>query len=125
VQVTPIPFVVTPPTVAAITSGGGDHSGPSMSAQGDVVYDPDGIIYFYDRETHTTIRVTPDDGFIYSAQTISSDGRYIVYQGTDGTNTYVFVYGTDPADAAHYHVQTQLVAGTSPAISGDGSAILV
>ena len=95
-----LPFVVTPATVASITSGSGDHTGPVMSASGNVVYDPDGIVYFYDRQDQGTIRVSSNDGLTYSAQTISSDGRYIVYQGTDGTNTYVFVYGTDPAGAA-------------------------
>jgi Tol biopolymer transport system component len=123
---TPLPFVVNPTTVPQISSSPGDHFGPVMSASGDVVYDPDGIIYFYDRETGTTVRITPaDDGFSYGAQTISSDGRYIAYQGTDGTDTFVYIYGTDPSDAAHYHQQVQLVAGTSPAISGDGSTILV
>jgi VCBS repeat-containing protein len=120
------PFVVTPPTVAPITSGEGNHTNPVMSASGDVVYDPDGIVYFYDRASGVTTRVTPaGDGFSYSGQTISSDGRYVVYQGTDGTHTYVYVWGTDPSDTAHYHVQTQLAAGSSPAISGDGSTILV
>lgn len=123
---TPLPFVVNPTTVPQISSGPGDHFGPAMSASGDVVYDPDGIIYFYDRETGTTIRVTPaGDGFSYGGQTISSDGRYIAYQGTNGTDTFVYIYGTDPSDAAHYHQQVQLVAGGSPAISGDGSTILV
>jgi hypothetical protein len=123
---TSTPFVVTPPTVAPITSGEGSHTNPVMSATGDVVYDPDGIIYFYDRASGVTTRVTPaGDGFTYSGQTISSDGRYVAYQGTDGTHTYVYVWGTDPSDTAHYHIQTQLVAGSAPAISGDGSTILV
>lgn len=125
VPVTSIPFPVTPATVSPITTGPIDHSGPAMSASGNVVYDPDGIIYFYDRATGATIRVSADDGLTYSGQTISSDGRYVVYQGTDGTHTYVYVWGSDPADAAHYHVQTRLVAGGAPAISGDGSTILV
>src|ERR1700682_5098168 len=125
-QATSIPFVVTPSTVAPITSGAGNHSNPVMSASGDVVYDPDGIIYLYDRASGVTTRVTPaGDGFTYSGQTISSDGHYVAYPGTDGTHTYVYVWGTDPSDIAHYHVQTQLVAGSSPAISGDGSTILV
>ena len=120
------PFVVTPPTVSPITSGEGNHTNPVMSASGDVVYDPDGIVYFYDRASGVTTRVTPaNDGFTYSGQTISSDGRYVAYQGTDGTHTYVYVWGTDPSDTAHYHVQTLLAAGGSPAISGDGSTILV
>ena len=122
----PLPFVVNPTTVPQISSIPGDHFGPVMSASGDIVYDPVGIIYFYDRETATTIRVSPaDDGFSYGGQTISSDGRYIVYQGTNGTDTFVFVYGTDPSDLDHYHQQIQLVAGGAPAISGDGSIILV
>jgi FecR protein/WD40-like Beta Propeller Repeat len=126
VQPAQLPFVVNPTTVPQISSGPGDHFGPVMSASGDVVYDPDGIIYFYDRESGTTIRVTPEnDGFSYGAQTISSDGRYIAYQGTNGTDTFVFIYGTDPSDTFHYHQQRQLVSGTSPAISGDGSTILV
>ena len=120
------PFVVTPPTVSPITSGEGNHTNPVMSASGDVVYDPDGIVYFYDRASGVTTRVTPaNDGFTYSGQTISSDGRYVAYQGTDGIHTYVYVWGTDPSDTAHYHVQTLLAAGGSPAISGDGSTILV
>ena len=59
VATTPTPFVVTPPTVAPITSGAGNHTNPVMSASGDVVYDPDGIIYFYDRASGVTTRVTP------------------------------------------------------------------
>ncbi|MES2196038.1 MAG: VCBS domain-containing protein [Pseudomonadota bacterium] len=121
----PLPFVVNPTTVPQISSAPGDHFGPVMSASGDVVYDPDGIIFFHDRETGTTIRVTPaGDGFSYSSQTISADGRYLAYQGTNGTDTFVFIYATDPSDP-HYHQQLQLVAGTSPALSGDGSTILV
>ena len=73
-----------------------------------------------------TIRVTPEgDGFSYGGQTVSSDGRYIAYQGTNGTDTFVYIYGTDPSDTLHYHQQVKLVAGTSPAVSGDGSTILV
>ncbi len=126
VQSAQLPFVVNPSTVPQISTAPGNHFGPVMSASGNVVYDPDGVIYFYDRETNTTIRVTPEnDGFAYSGQTISSDGRYLVYQGTNGADTFVYVYGTDPSDAAHYHQQLQLVAGGSPAISGDGSTILV
>ncbi len=120
------PFVVTPPTVSPITSGEGNHTNPVMSASGNVVYDPDGIVYFYDRASGVTTRVTPaNDGFTYSGQTVSSDGRYLAYQGTDGTHTYVYIWGTDPSDTAHYHVQTLLAAGGSPAISGDGSTLLV
>ncbi|HKU04837.1 MAG TPA: Ig-like domain-containing protein, partial [Bradyrhizobium sp.] len=124
VNVTPVPFVVTPSKVASITSGSGDHTAPVMSASGDVVYDPDGIIYFYDRESGATIRVTPDDGRTYSGQTISSDGRYVVYQGTNGGPSNIYVWGTDPADSAHYHVQTLIGRGGAPAVSGDGSVIL-
>ncbi|WP_212365878.1 cadherin-like domain-containing protein [Bradyrhizobium jicamae] len=121
----PAPPVV-PPSVSPITSGPANHSNPVMSASGDVVYDPDGVIYYYDRATATTTQVTPNgDGITYGGQTISSDGRFVAYQGTDGTHTYVYIWGTDPSDAAHYHVQTKLVEGTSPAISGDGSTILV
>ncbi|KJC47758.1 hypothetical protein UP09_09085 [Bradyrhizobium sp. LTSP885] len=121
-----IPFPVTPSPVAPITTGAIDHTGPVMSASGNVVYDPDGVIYFYDRATGTTTQVTPaNDGFTYSGQTISSDGRYVVYQGTDGTHTYVFVWGTDPSDPAHFHKQIEIAAGSSPAVSGDGSTILV
>lgn len=126
VQSAQLPFVINPSTVPQISADPGNHFGPVMSASGDVVYDPDGVIYFYDRESNTTIRVTPEnDGFSYSGQTISSDGRYLVYQGTNGTDTFVYIYGTDPSDLPHYHQQVQLVAGGSPAISGDGSTILV
>ncbi|MDN4983836.1 Ig-like domain-containing protein [Bradyrhizobium sp. WYCCWR 13022] len=126
VKLSSIPFVVTPPSVAAITSGAGDHIGPVMSANGDVVYDPDGAIYFFSRETGTTTTIaSPSSGWSYGSPTISSDGRYIVYQGSDGSGSFVFVYGTDSSDPAHYHVQTELAPGSAPTVSGDGSAIVV
>ncbi|WP_167533108.1 Ig-like domain-containing protein [Bradyrhizobium cajani] len=126
VKTTSIPFIVTPPNVAAITSGAGNHTGPVMSASGDVVYDPDGTIYFYDRTTGTTTTIaSPAGGWSYGSPTISSDGRYIVYEGSDGSGTYVFVYGMDSSDPTHYHVQIQLGQGSSPAVSGDGSTIVV
>ena len=50
VPTTPLPFVVTPPHDLADLRAGGDHFGPVMSADGQyIVYDPDGIIYLYDR----------------------------------------------------------------------------
>jgi hypothetical protein len=126
VKPTSIPFVVTQPSVASITSGSGDHTGPVMSATGDVVYDPDGTIYFYDHLAHTTSTIaSPSGGWSFGSPTISSDGRYIVYQGSNGGSPYVFVYGTDPSDPSHYHVQTQLAQGAAPCVSGDGSAIAV
>ncbi|UVO39384.1 cadherin-like domain-containing protein [Bradyrhizobium arachidis] len=126
VKLSSVPFVVTPPSVAAITSGAGDHIGPVMSANGDVVYDPDGAIYLFSRETGTTTTIaSPSSGWSYGSPTISSDGRYIVYQGSDGSGSFVFVYGTDSSDPAHYHVQTELAPGSAPTVSGDGSAIVV
>ena len=119
VPTTPLPFVVTPPPISRISSGGGDHFGPVMSADGQyIVYDPDGAIYLYDRQTNTTITIaTPGGGFTYSGQTISADGHHVVFQGTDGTNSYVFIYNNDPSDTAHYQHTIQLVAGGAPAIS--------
>src|SRR5262249_53339304 len=100
-----IPFVVTPSSVTAITAGPGEHTGPVMSASGDVVYDPDGAIYFYDHEhNETTTIASPAGGWSYGSPTISSDGRYILFQGDNGTGSYVFVYGTDSSDPIHYHV---------------------
>ena len=127
VPVTPLPFVVTPPTISRVSSGGGDHFGPVMSADGQyIVYDPDGAIYLYDRQTNTTITIAaPGGGFTYSGQTISADGHHVVFQGTDGANSYVFIYNNDPSDTAHYQHTIQLVAGGAPAISGDGSTIVV
>ncbi|MBB4369391.1 hypothetical protein GGD63_002179 [Bradyrhizobium sp. cir1] len=126
VKLSAVPFVVTPPNVAAITSGPGDHIGPVMSANGDVVYDPDGTIYFFSHEAGATTTIaSPANGWSYGSPTISSDGRYIVYQGSDGGGSFVFVYGTDPSDPAHYHVQTALAPGSAPAVSGDGSTIVV
>ncbi|OSI73913.1 hypothetical protein BSZ21_06095 [Bradyrhizobium canariense] len=124
VKLTSLPFVVTPPYVNVIASGPGDHSGPVMSANGDVVYDPDGAIYFYDRAANSTTTIaSPAGGWIYGSPTISSDGRYIIYEGSNGSS-YVFAYGTDPSDSTHFHVQTQIALGQAPAVSGDGSTIL-
>ena len=61
-------------------------------------------------------------GFTFSAPTISSDGRFVVYQRSDGV---ILTYNNDSSDAAHYKQTTQIAAGSSPAVSGDGSKILV
>ncbi|MDP3078720.1 VCBS domain-containing protein [Bradyrhizobium sp.] len=123
----PLPFVVTPPTVNQISGPGGDHFGPVMSADGQfIVYDPDGTIFLYEHQTHTTITIAEaGNGFSYSGQTISADGRTVVFQGTDGTQSWVFIYNNDPSDTAHYQQTTQLTAGGAPAVSGDGSRIVV
>ena len=93
VQTTATPFVVVPPTVSPITSGEGNHTNPVMSASGNVVYDPDGIVYFYDRASGVTTRVTPaDDGFTYSGQTISSDGRYVACLSRHRRHPYQRLY---------------------------------
>ena len=57
-----------------------------MSADGRfVTYDPDGAIFLYDRQSNTTITIAaPGSGFTYSAPTISSDGHYVVFQGSNG-----------------------------------------
>jgi Tol biopolymer transport system component len=127
IPATPLPFVVTPPTVSRISGNGGDHFGPVMSADGQsIVYDPDGSIFLYDRQSNTTITIAQaGGGFTYSGQTISADGHYIVFQGSDGTQSYVFIYNNDPSDSAHYQQTIQLVAGGAPAVSGDGSIIVV
>ena len=124
---TPLPFVVNPPTVNQISGPGGDHFGPVMSADGQyIVYDPDGSIYLYNHQTHTTITIAEaGNGFTYGGQTISADGRYVVFQGSDGTQSWVFIYNNDPSDTAHYQQTVQLVAGGAPAVSGDGSRIVV
>ncbi|MDO8399913.1 MAG: FecR domain-containing protein [Bradyrhizobium sp.] len=123
----PLPFVVTPPTVNQISGPGGDHFGPVMSADGQyIVYDPDGSIFLYNHQTHTTITVAEaGNGFSYSGQTISADGRYVVFQGTNGTQSYVYIYNNDPTDSAHYQQTTQLAAGGAPTVSGDGSRIAI
>lgn len=119
-----VPFAVTAPTVTKISSGPGNHSGPVMSADGRfVTYDPDGAVYLFDSKTGTTITIqAPAGGFTFGAPTISADGHFIVYQRSDGV---VFLYNNNAADNANYHHITQLVAGTSPAINGDGSVIVV
>ena len=128
VQVPPIsiPFVVTPSPVNLISTGSGEHFGPVMSADGRfVTYDPDGAIFLFDRQSNTTITIaSPANGFTYSAPSISSDGHYIVYQGSNGTQSFVFIYDNDPSDA-QYQQTTELVAGSSPVISGNGSEIVV
>ncbi len=97
-----------------------------MSADGRyVTYDPDGSIFLYDRQSNTTITIaSPANGFACSAPSISADGHYIVYQSSNGTQSFVYIYDNNPSDA-HYQQTTQLVPGSSPAISGDGKTIVV
>ncbi|WP_454624428.1 nidogen-like domain-containing protein [Bradyrhizobium cenepequi] len=117
-----IPFVVNPPTVTRIsTISNGDHFGPVMSADGQfITYDPDGVIYLFDRATGLTTVISPPAG-IYGSPTISSDGHSVVYQSSDGV---IFVYNNDPS-SPQYHTTIQVGPGTSPAVSGDGSRIAV
>ena len=127
VAATSIPFVVTPSPVSRISSGAGDHFGPVMSADGQfVTYDPDGTIYLFDRQTGATKTIaSPGGGFTYGSPTISSDGHFVVYQGSDGTQSWIFIYNNDASDPAHYGQITKLMSGGQPAISGDGSKIVV
>jgi large repetitive protein len=125
-QIAQIPFVVTPSTVTLISAGSGDHFNPVMSANGRfVTYDPVGSIYLFDRQSGTTSTIaSPGGGFTYSAPSISADGDTVIYQGSNGTQSYIFVYGNNPADPVHYHQQTLIGPGTSAEISGDGSTII-
>ena len=127
VAATSVPFVVTPSPVSRISSGPGDHFGPVMSADGQfVTYDPDGAIYLFDRQTGATKTVaSPEAGFTYGSPTISSDGHFVVYQGSNGTQSWIFIYDNDASDPAHYGQITRLMAGGQAAISGDGSKIVV
>jgi VCBS repeat-containing protein len=126
VAATSIPFVVTPSPVSRISSGPGDHFGPVMSADGQfVTYDPDGAIYLFDRQTGATKTVaSPGGGFTYGSPTISSDGHFVVYQGSNGTQSWIFIYNNDASDPAHYGQTTRLMAGGQAAISGDGSKLV-
>jgi VCBS repeat-containing protein len=127
VAATSIPFVVTPSPVSRISSGPGDHFGPVMSADGQfVTYDPDGAIYLFDRQTGATRTIaSPGGGFTYGSPTVSSDGHFVVYQGTDGTQSWIFIYNNDASDPAHYGQITRLMPGGQPAISGDGSKLVI
>ena len=127
VAATSIPFVVTPSPISRISSGPGDHFGPAMSADGQfVTYDPDGAIYLFDRQTGATKTIaSADGGFTYGSPTISSDGHFVVYQGSGGTQSWIFIYNNDPSDPAHYGQTTRLMAGGQPAISGDGSKLVI
>ena len=127
VAATSIPFVVTPSPVSRISSGPGDHFGPVMSADGQfVTYDPDGAIYLFDRQAGATKTIaSPAGGLTYGSPTISSDGHFIVYQGSDGTQSWIFIYNNNASDPAHYGQITRLMSGGQPAISGDGSKIVV
>jgi VCBS repeat-containing protein len=127
VAATSIPFVVTPSPVSRISTGSGDHFGPVMSADGQfVTYDPDGAIYLFDRQTGATTTIaSPSGGFTYGSPTISSDGHFVVYQGSDGTQSWIFIYNNDASDPAHYGQITKLMSGGQPAVSGDGSKIVV
>jgi VCBS repeat-containing protein len=127
VPATSIPFVVTPSPVSRISSGPGDHFGPVMSADGQfVTYDPDGAIYLFDRQTGATRTIaSPGEGFTYGSPTISSDGHFVVYQGSDGTQSWIFIYSNDASDPAHYGQTIRLMSGGQPAISGDGSKLVV
>jgi VCBS repeat-containing protein len=117
-----IPFVVNPPTVTRIsTTSTGDHFGPVMSADGQfITYDPDGVIYLFDRATGVTTVISPTGG-VYGSPTISSDGNSVVYQSSAGV---IFLYNNDPS-SPQYHTTIQIGPGTSPAVSGDGSRIAV
>jgi VCBS repeat-containing protein len=127
VAATSIPFVVTPSPVSRISSGPGDHFGPVMSADGQfVTYDPDGAIYLFDRQTGATKTIAaPDGGFTYGSPTISSDGHFVVYQGSDGAQSWIFIYNNDASDPAHYGQITRLMAGGQAALSGDGSKLVI
>ena len=122
----PIPFVVTPSPIALISTGNANYFGPVMSADGNfVTYDPDGAIFLYDRQTNTTITIaSPANGFTFSAPTISADGHFIAFQGTNGTSSFVYLYDNNPSDP-NYQQTTQLAGGSSAAISGNGSEIVV
>ena len=121
-----IPSVVAAPQLAQVSSGAGDHTGPVMSADGRfVTYDPDGSIFLYDRQSNTTTTIAAaGNGFTYSAPTISLNGDFIVFQGSNGSQSYVFVYDNNPADPNYHHI-TQLAPGSSPAVDGDGGLIAV
>jgi VCBS repeat-containing protein len=127
VAATSIPFVVTPSPVSRISSGPGDHFGPVMSADGQfVTYDPDGAIYLFDRQTGATKTIaSPGEGFTYGSPTVSSDGHFVVYQGSDGTQSWIFIYNNDASDPAHYGQTTRLMSGGQAAISGDGSKLVI
>ncbi|MEA2893744.1 MAG: large repetitive protein, partial [Bradyrhizobium sp.] len=127
VAATSTPFVVTPSPVSRISSGPGDHFGPVMSADGQfVTYDPDGAIYLFDRQTGATKTIaSPGGGLTYGSPTISSDGHFVVYQGSDGTQSWIFIYNNDASDPAHYGQTTRLMAGGQAAISGDGSRLVI
>jgi VCBS repeat-containing protein len=127
VSATSIPFVVTPSPVSRISSGAGDHFGPVMSADGQfVTYDPDGAIYLFDRQTGATKTIAaPGGGFTYGSPTISSDGHFVVYQGSDGTESWIFIYNNDASDPAHYGQTSRLMSGGQPAISGDASKLVI
>jgi hypothetical protein len=127
VDATSIPFVVTPSPFSRISSGPGDHFGPVMSADGQfVTYDPDGAIYLFDRQTGATKTIAaPGGGFTYGSPTISSDGHFVVYQGSDGTQSWIFIYNNDASDPAHYGQTIRLMAGGQAAISGDGSKLVI
>jgi VCBS repeat-containing protein len=127
VAATSVPFVVTPSPVSRISSGPGDHFGPAMSADGQfVTYDPDGAIYLFDRQTGATKTIaSPGEGFTYGSPTISSDGHFLVYQGSDGTRSWIFIYNNDASDPAHYGQITRLMSGGQAAISGDGSKLVI
>ena len=127
VPATSIPFVVTPSPVSRISSGPGDHFGPVMSADGQfVTYDPDGAIYLFDRQTGATKTIaSPGEGFTYGSPAISSDGHFVVYQGSDGTRSWIFIYNNDASDPAHYGQITRLMSGGQAAISADGSKLVI
>jgi VCBS repeat-containing protein len=127
VSATSIPFVVTPSPVSRISSGPGDHFGPVMSADGQfVTYDPDGAIYLFDRKTGATKTIaSPGEGLTFGSPTISSDGHFVVYQGSDGTRSWIFIYNNDASDTAHYGQSIRLMSGGQAAISGDGSKLVI
>jgi dipeptidyl aminopeptidase/acylaminoacyl peptidase len=112
---------------------------PSISADGThIAYSTsDGHVFLYDRITNTG-NSTPIDpsqpGEIYSSASISPDGRFVVFQGTDahGANPEIFVYDRDaPNGHGGFGIATLLedptthipISGTNPQISADGQFI--
>jgi VCBS repeat-containing protein len=100
---------------------------PSISADGTYIpYQSAGHVFLYDRVTNSSTKIDPSQhGESYGGASISADGRFVVFQGTDGTSKDIFIFDRDSGQATLLADPTthNAIEGTAPKISVDGQFI--